>query len=46
MREALARAAYERGEGRTDGRGGGGIGDGFLEVEDLEKTAPQLVLDF
>ncbi|OBT89528.1 hypothetical protein VE02_01103 [Pseudogymnoascus sp. 03VT05] len=38
VREAIARAAYERsGEGR---------GDGFLEVEDLEKLAPQLVLDF
>lgn len=44
VREALARAAYERGEGAggtTDG-----VGDGWLEVEDLEKMAPQLVLDF
>ncbi|ELR02877.1 hypothetical protein VC83_02629 [Pseudogymnoascus destructans] len=38
VREAIARAAYER--------GGDGRGDGFLEVEDLEKLAPQLVLDF
>ncbi|OBT56400.1 hypothetical protein VE04_03366 [Pseudogymnoascus sp. 24MN13] len=38
VREAIARAAYER--------GGDGKGDGFLEVEDLEKLAPQLVLDF
>ncbi|KAE8144423.1 CENP-S associating centromere protein X-domain-containing protein [Aspergillus avenaceus] len=38
VREAIARAAFERAEG--------GIGDGFLEVEDLEKMAPQLVLDF
>lgn len=58
MREAIARAAFER--------GGDGRGDGFLEVccflrmlggeddrlmrllqvEDLEKLAPQLVLDF
>ncbi|OJJ87833.1 CENP-X/MHF2 family protein [Aspergillus glaucus CBS 516.65] len=43
VREALARAAYERAEG---GGGGGSVGDGFLEVEDLEKMAPQLVLDF
>ncbi|ODM16240.1 hypothetical protein SI65_08239 [Aspergillus cristatus] len=43
VREALARAAYERAEG---GVGGGSVGDGFLEVEDLEKMAPQLVLDF
>ncbi|KFY73107.1 hypothetical protein V499_06751 [Pseudogymnoascus sp. VKM F-103] len=34
VREAIARAAYER--------GGDGKGDGFLEVEDLEKLAPQL----
>ncbi|KFY52323.1 hypothetical protein V496_08512 [Pseudogymnoascus sp. VKM F-4515 (FW-2607)] len=38
VREAIARAAFER--------GGDGRGDGFLEVEDLEKLAPQLVLDF
>jgi hypothetical protein len=48
VREALARAAYERsGTGREGrGGGGGGVSDGFLEVEDLEKMAPQLVLDF
>jgi len=39
VREALARAAWARDEG-----GGGGGGD--LEVEDLERLAPQLVLDF
>jgi hypothetical protein len=62
VREAIARAAYERAE--TDGAGGGrSIGDGFLEVrlllgcfgqdanltgqvEDLEKMAPQLTMDF
>ena len=31
VREALARAAYERTEGQGS-RGRGGIGDGFLEV--------------
>ncbi|OXV07898.1 hypothetical protein Egran_04338 [Elaphomyces granulatus] len=52
VREALARAAYERvGENyngdTVDGLGGGkGFGDGFLEVEDLEKLAPQMILDF
>ncbi|KAL2001817.1 hypothetical protein VTN02DRAFT_1192 [Thermoascus thermophilus] len=47
VREALARATYERqeSEGHT-GSGGRSVGDGFLEVEDLEKLAPQLVLDF
>ncbi|KAL4893664.1 CENP-S associating centromere protein X-domain-containing protein [Aspergillus ambiguus] len=42
VREALARAAYER----SDGGGGLSVADGFLEVEDLEKMAPQLALDF
>ncbi|KAH2185835.1 hypothetical protein KXW61_008899 [Aspergillus fumigatus] len=46
VREALARAAYERAEGLADRPGEISIGDGFLEVEDLEKMAPQLVLDF
>lgn len=52
VREALARAAYESsGGGGGDARGeetgrARGIGDGFLEVEDLEKMAPQLILDF
>ena len=32
VREALARAAYERDEGGDGGGGGGTIGDGFLEV--------------
>ncbi|KAJ9295154.1 hypothetical protein DTO271G3_6324 [Paecilomyces variotii] len=45
VREAVARAAYERAEGQG-AEGGRSIGDGFLEVEDLEKMAPQLVLDF
>lgn len=42
VREAIARAAFERG----DSTQGGGITDGFLQVEDLEKLAPQLILDF
>ncbi|KAL2809310.1 CENP-S associating centromere protein X-domain-containing protein [Aspergillus granulosus] len=42
VREAVARAAFERAEGGTNG----GVGDGFLEVEDLEKMGPQLALDF
>ncbi|KAL3467548.1 CENP-S associating centromere protein X-domain-containing protein [Aspergillus heterothallicus] len=42
VREAVARAAFERAEGGT----GGGVGDGFLEVEDLEKMGPQLAMDF
>jgi hypothetical protein len=39
VREALARAAHMR-AGMAEG------GDGFLEVEDLEKLGPQLLLDF
>ncbi|KAL4788557.1 CENP-S associating centromere protein X-domain-containing protein [Aspergillus varians] len=42
VREAVARAAFERAEGG----GGGGVADGFLEVEDLEKMGPQLAMDF
>ncbi|KAL2853364.1 CENP-S associating centromere protein X-domain-containing protein [Aspergillus pseudoustus] len=42
VREAVARAAFERAEGGTRG----GVGDGFLEVEDLEKMGPQLAMDF
>ncbi|MCJ1379527.1 hypothetical protein MMC17_002628 [Xylographa soralifera] len=42
VREAIARAAFERSEA-TSGHGRGGD---FLEVEDLEKLAPQLLLDF
>jgi hypothetical protein len=42
VREALARAKHERARAaKSDG-----ISDGFLQVEDLEKLAPQLVLDF
>ncbi|KAJ5131404.1 uncharacterized protein N7515_007443 [Penicillium bovifimosum] len=45
VREAIARAAYERAE--SDGNAvGTSLGDGFLEVEDLEKMAPQLTMDF
>lgn len=43
VREALARAALER---EDKDRAGGGRGDGFLQVEDIEKLAPQLLLDF
>lgn len=42
VREAIARAADERKEARK----GGGHMDGYLQVEDLEKLAPQLLLDF
>ncbi|MCJ1418762.1 hypothetical protein MMC32_005113 [Xylographa parallela] len=42
VREAIARAAFERSEA-TSGQGRSGD---FLEVEDLEKLAPQLLLDF
>jgi hypothetical protein len=42
VREAFARAKNEREMGVK----AGGIEDGFLQVEDLEKLAPQLVLDF
>lgn len=41
VREALARAAYERAKGE-----GGGATKDFLEAEDLEKLAPQLLMDF
>jgi hypothetical protein len=44
VREAIARAQHERRDANKGG--GGGISDGFLQVEDLEKLAPQLVLDF
>ncbi|KAF1914608.1 CENP-S associating centromere protein X-domain-containing protein [Ampelomyces quisqualis] len=42
VREAFARAKHERERSVK----AGGISDGFLQVEDLEKLAPQLVLDF
>ncbi|KAI4167885.1 MAG: hypothetical protein LQ343_006844 [Gyalolechia ehrenbergii] len=42
VREAIARAAFERSQAEQET----GMGDGFLEVEDLEKLAPQLLLDF
>ncbi|KAI9810754.1 MAG: hypothetical protein M1827_006092 [Pycnora praestabilis] len=44
VREALARAAFE-GSGSAASHGRGARND-FLEVEDLEKLAPQLLLDF
>jgi len=47
VREAIARSAYEsQGNGPDDAGGGMRRDDGFLEVEDLEKTGVQLVLDF
>ncbi|KAF2124839.1 hypothetical protein P153DRAFT_361004 [Dothidotthia symphoricarpi CBS 119687] len=42
VREALARAKHERENSAKEG----GVYDGFCQVEDLEKLAPQLVLDF
>ena len=49
VREAIARSALERqeksGEDAAEEVSGRGD-DGWLEVEDLEKMAPQLVLDF
>jgi hypothetical protein len=40
VREAVARS-------REEGRGKVGVGEeGWLQVEDLEKVAPQLMLDF
>ncbi len=62
VREAIARAAFERSEAQKEGEGG--VAGDFLEVstlrerscfgpnvcawqvEDLEKLAPQLILDF
>ncbi|KAF2277284.1 uncharacterized protein EI97DRAFT_375665 [Westerdykella ornata] len=44
VREALSRAVHERRE--ADKARGGQSGTVFLQVEDLEKLAPQLVLDF
>lgn len=41
VREAIARSVMEREGGNGTTTGGGG----FLEVEDLEKIAPQLLLD-
>lgn len=45
VREAIMRSAFEKDE-RLSGDSGGGGGGGFLEVEDLEKAAVQLCLDF
>ncbi|KAI9863335.1 MAG: hypothetical protein M1813_003777 [Trichoglossum hirsutum] len=44
VKEALARAVEERKKG--DSSAGGAMRDPFLEVEDLEKVAPKLLLDF
>jgi hypothetical protein len=44
VREGLARAIAEREE--EDGPNGGRVSDGFVQVEDLEKVAAQLLLDF
>ncbi len=49
VREAIARSAFERqekGAGDAAEEMSGRGEDGWLEVEDLEKMAPQLVLDF
>lgn len=43
VREAIARAKEER---ERAARNGGGPGSRFLQVEDLEKLAPELLLDF
>lgn len=43
VREAFARAKEQR---QANVRTGGVIGDGFLQVEDLERVGAQLVLDF
>lgn len=40
VREAVARVRY------AEGGRGRGVGGAFWEVEDLEKMAPQLLLDF
>ncbi|RAO67808.1 uncharacterized protein BHQ10_003820 [Talaromyces amestolkiae] len=46
VREALARAAFERADAANKDGSGRYAEDGFLEVEDLEKLAPQMLLDF
>ncbi|OJD09744.1 hypothetical protein ACJ73_10114 [Blastomyces percursus] len=53
VREALARAAYERTQGQNSKSGSRDASgrarakvDSYLEVEDLEKLAPQMVVDF
>ena len=43
VREAIARAKDER---EKSGRSAGGAASRFLQVEDLEKLAPELLLDF
>lgn len=43
VREALARAIYEREDADKEG---GVLMDGFVQVEDLERITPQLLLDF
>ena len=46
VREAIIRSAFEREERDGNGTSAGGGGGGFLEVEDLERAAVQLCLDF
>ncbi|KAK2627191.1 hypothetical protein QTJ16_003157 [Diplocarpon rosae] len=47
VREGVARADWARVHGWEGELGGGGGGEGgVLEVEDLERAAPQLLLDF
>lgn len=45
VREAIMRSAFERQE-KDGNEGDAGAGGGFLEVEDLERAAVQLCLDF
>lgn len=45
IREAIARAAFERQQVK-EAAGKRTAGDDFVEVDDLEKLAPQLLLDF
>ncbi|KAI5778823.1 centromere protein X [Peziza echinospora] len=44
IKEAIARSVFERRKAEEARGGGGGVVD--VEVEDLERVAPQLVLDF
>lgn len=47
VREAIMRCAYEKNEDTDEGgRADKQIGGGWLELEDLEKVAVQLCLDF
>lgn len=47
VRESIARAVLERQEAGDQSQSrSGGLASGFLQVEDLEKLGPQLILDF